>query len=120
MCELFGVTADKRININAYLHKFFRHSKVQPDGWGLALFDDGISIEKEPVKASESKYLENRLQGKIQSGRMMAHIRRATMGEVNFNNTHPFTAVDESGRRWVLVHTGTGTVSVFPERKYRQ
>ena len=50
MCELFGVTADKKINVNAYLQSFFRHSKVQPDGWGLALFDDNnISIEKEPV-----------------------------------------------------------------------
>ena len=107
MCELFGITADKKINVNSYLHQFFRHSKVQPDGWGLALLDDGISIEKEPVKASESKYLGNRLQGKIQSARMMAHIRRATMGEVNFNNTHPFTALDESGRRWVFVHNGT-------------
>ena len=108
MCELFGVTADKKINVNTYLQKFFRHSKVQPDGWGLALFADGcVSIEKEPVKASKSKYLEHRLQGKIQSARMMAHIRRATMGEVNFNNTHPFSAIDESGRRWVLVHNGT-------------
>ena len=108
MCELFGVTADKKINVNAYLQSFFRHSKVQPDGWGLALFDDNnISIEKEPVKASTSKYLEHRLQGKIQTAKMMAHIRRATMGEVNFNNTHPFSAIDESGRRWVLVHNGT-------------
>ena len=108
MCELFGVTADKKINVNAYLQSFFRHSMVQPDGWGLALFDDNnISIEKEPVKASTSKYLEHRLQGKIQTAKMMAHIRRATMGEVNFNNTHPFSAIDESGRRWVLVHNGT-------------
>ena len=59
------------------------------------------------MKASKSKYLEHRLQGKIQSARMMAHIRRATMGEVNFNNTHPFSGIDESGRRWVFVHNGT-------------
>jgi len=108
MCELFGVSANRKINVNSYLHKFFRHSKVQPDGWGLALFDDGnITVEKEPVKASKSKYLEHRLEGKIQSARMMAHIRRATMGEVSYNNTHPFTAFDESGRRWVMVHNGT-------------
>jgi glutamine amidotransferase len=108
MCELFGVSANRKINVNSYLHKFFRHSKVQPDGWGLALFDDGsISVEKEPVKASTSQYLEHRLQGKIQSAKMMAHIRKATMGQVSFNNTHPFTEFDESGRRWVLVHNGT-------------
>ena len=108
MCELFGVSSGPKININSYLIKFFRHSNVQPDGWGMALLDEGnVAIEKEPVKANESMYLKNRLEGKIQTSRMMAHIRRATKGEVAFDNTHPFTARDESGRQWVMVHNGT-------------
>jgi glutamine amidotransferase len=37
----------------------------------------------------------------------MAHIRKATMGEVSFSNTHPFIKRDDSGRTWVLVHNGT-------------
>ena len=91
MCMLFGVTADKRIVVNDYLTTFFSHSEKHKNGWGLALLDDGlVSVEKEPVKARDSQYLRNRLTGKIKTSRMLAHIRRATMGEVNFCNTHPF------------------------------
>lgn len=108
MCELFGITSKNKIRAEEYLRRFFKHSSVQPDGWGLAFLDDGnISVEKEPVKASESAYLKSRLSGKIYTGRMIAHIRKATMGEVSFDNTHPFYGRDESGRPWVLVHNGT-------------
>ena len=72
------------------------------------MLDDGsVSVEKEPVRASDSQYLRNRLTGKIKTSRMLAHIRRATMGEVNFCNTHPFYKKDVSGRVWVLAHNGT-------------
>ena len=37
----------------------------------------------------------------------MAHIRRATIGHVEYENTHPFVRKDESGRKWVLMHNGT-------------
>lgn len=108
MCELFGISTKREIEANDYLKRFFRHSRVQPDGWGLAILDNGnVSIEKEPLKASESQYLKNRLNGRIYTKRMMAHIRKATMGDVNFNNTHPFCGRDESGRQWVMVHNGT-------------
>ena len=108
MCELFGVTANRRVKINDLLRKFFEHSVEHRNGWGLAFLDDNsVSIEKEPVRASDSLYLRNRLTGRIETARFMAHIRRATVGEVSFNNTHPFSKKDESGRTWVLVHNGT-------------
>ena len=108
MCELFGVTSDRKVELNKLLRLFFEHSSEHPNGWGLAFFDDGnISIEREPVKASDSHYLKNRLTGEILSSRMMAHIRRATIGEISFNNTHPFTGRDDTGRQWVLMHNGT-------------
>ncbi|MBR6223924.1 MAG: class II glutamine amidotransferase [Lachnospiraceae bacterium] len=108
MCELFGVTANRRVNINELLGMFFSHSVEHRNGWGLAFLDDAsVSIEKEPVRASDSFYLRNRLTGRIETARCMAHIRKATMGEVSFNNTHPFSRRDEAGRCWVLVHNGT-------------
>ena len=108
MCELFGITANRKIKINNLLKRFFEHSIEHRNGWGLAMLDDNsISIEKEPVKASDSLYLKNRLTGRLETARCMAHIRRATVGEVSFSNTHPFTKRDESGRAWVLVHNGT-------------
>ena len=108
MCMLFGVTADKKMLVNDYLTTFFSHSEIHRNGWGLALLDDGlVSVEKEPVKASDSQYLRNRMTGRIESSRMFAHIRRATIGEVSFCNTHPFYAKDSTGRVWVLMHNGT-------------
>ena len=108
MCELFGVTANRKIKINELLKRFFEHSAENRNGWGLALLDDNsVSIEKEPVRADYSLYLKNRLTGKIETSRCMAHIRKATVGDESFSNTHPFIKRDESGRTWVLVHNGT-------------
>ena len=36
-----------------------------------------------------------------------AHIRYATIGNVEYRNCHPFTAKDQSGRQWTLVHNVT-------------
>ena len=92
MCELFGITANRRVKINDFLKRFFEHSKEHRNGWGLAFLDDNsVSIEKEPAKASDSLYLKNRLTGRIETSRCMAHIRRATVGDVSFSNTHPFS-----------------------------
>lgn len=108
MCELFGVSADRKIRVNEYLDVFFKHSVEHHNGWGLALLDDGVvSIEKEPIRAVDSRYLKNRLTGNIMTSRCMAHIRKATVGDVSFGNTHPFVLNDLSGKRWVLVHNGT-------------
>ena len=108
MCELFGVTANRKIQINDLLKIFFNHSVEHRNGWGLAFLDDySVSIEKEPIRAKDSLYLRNRLTGKIKTGRFMAHIRKATVGDISFDNTHPFIKRDEAGRTWVLVHNGT-------------
>ena len=108
MCELFGVSSDRKIRINDYLNTFYKRSVEHHNGWGLALLDDGIvSIEKEPVRAVDSQYLKNRLTGSILTSRCMAHIRKATIGDVSFCKTHPFAMNDNAGRKWVLVHNGT-------------
>lgn len=108
MCELFGVTANRRIKINGLLKTFFEHSVEHRNGWGMAILDDGsVSVEKEPVRAIDSSYLKSRLNGKIETARFMAHIRRATVGDVDFDNTHPFIKRDEAGRIWAFVHNGT-------------
>ena len=108
MCELFGVSSDRKVRINDYLNTFYKRSVEHHNGWGLALLDDGIvSIEKEPVRAVDSRYLKNRLTVSILTSLCMAHIRKATIGDVSFCNTHPFALNDRTGRKWVLVHNGT-------------
>ena len=52
-------------------------------------------------------YLKNKLNSNIETAKCIAHIRKATIGEVSVNNAHPFERYDDSGRRWVLAHNGT-------------
>lgn len=107
MCEIFGITANREIQANSMLKEFFSHSREHQNGWGIATFDGfSVSVEREPIQASKSVYLKNRLTGDIMSSKMMAHIRRATTGFAEYNNTHPFVARDGSGRSWTLVHNG--------------
>ncbi|MBE5969772.1 MAG: class II glutamine amidotransferase [Lachnospiraceae bacterium] len=108
MCELFGISAKRPIKTNEYLSEFFGRSKQHPDGWGLAVFrGHSVSLEKEPIMASKSAYLRGRLLYDIEAGNLIAHIRLATIGDMNYSNCHPFVWDDESGRSWTLVHNGT-------------
>ena len=108
MCELFGVTSDKKILVNEYLKKFFGHSNEHPSGWGLSVLDEtNPSIIKEAIKAENSNLLKGVLEKPLKSSKLVAHIRRATIGHVEYKNSHPFSRVDASGREWIFVHNGT-------------
>lgn len=108
MCELFGVSASRPVPVNALLQEFFSHSDKHPNGWGLATFHGGgASIEKEPVQASKSGYLKERLQHRMEAASLLAHIRFATIGNMEYRNCHPFVKRDGSGRCWTLIHNGT-------------
>ena len=108
MCELFGVSSAKRVRVNDLLREFFSHSEKHPNGWGLATFHGGAaSIEKEPIQASRSVYLKERLSHRMDVDTLLAHIRLATIGNMEYVNSHPFVKQDTSGRRWTLVHNGT-------------
>lgn len=109
MCEIFGVCAKNCYAINDYLKEFFSHSVKHPHGWGLACMGDEneVMIEKEPLQASKSLYLKERLRAPIKVSHALAHIRYATIGNLEYLNCHPYIQKDNGGRRWTLVHNGT-------------
>ncbi len=108
MCEIFGFSSSKDEELNDYLKTFFSHCEEHPHGWGLAILDsDKFQIRKEPVKARSSVMLGNILLNPIVCKNMLAHIRLATIGNLEFYNCHPFVKKDNSGRRWTLIHNGT-------------
>ena len=108
MCELFSLNAHEKIRINEYLQVFISHSNEHRNGWGLAFLDDApCQIKKEAVKALDSVFLRERLQEDILVSKCIGHIRKATIGDVNDLNSHPFTRLDVTGRQWVLAHNGT-------------
>ena len=108
MCELLGLSANKRIRINNELQTFFSHSVEHMNGWGLAILDaEPVFACKGADRALDSAYLKDLLENGIDTSRCIAHIRRATIGEINVKNSHPFSKADASGRRWILAHNGT-------------
>lgn len=108
MCELFGVSSGQKVPVNGLLREFFSHSVKHPNGWGIATYDHGFpSIEKEPIQANKSAYLKERLSHKLEASTLLAHIRFATMGSMEYANCHPFLKRDAGGRCWVLIHNGT-------------
>lgn len=109
MCELFGIISNnKELGVNTYIKEFFTHSDKHPHGWGLACMDGSdVFIEKEPIRASKSHYLKHRLHGPLEGRVLFAHIRYATIGNVEYTNCHPFTKKDNEGRRWTFIHNGT-------------
>lgn len=108
MCELFGVSSAEKLEVNDLLRKFFSHGVDHPHGWGMAFFyGNAVSLEKQPEPSYASRYLKQRLQARIHTASMIAHIRLATKGVMEYINTHPFVMRDNSGRTWTLAHNGT-------------
>ena len=108
MCELFGVSSKKKLLLNDLLREFFSHGVEHPHGWGMAFFyGNAESLEKQPENSCKSDYLKQRLQAKIEADNMIAHIRLATRGNLEYENTHPFVMRDNQERVWTLAHNGT-------------
>lgn len=108
MCELFGVNTPRKIQLNHLLDVFFSHGDKHPHGWGMAFFENGaVQMEKQAVASTKSARLREYRNHRIMADRMIAHIRLATKGNMEYENCHPFTRKDGTGRTWTLAHNGT-------------
>jgi glutamine amidotransferase len=76
-------------------------SRKHSDGWGLAYYiADSPHVIKSVMPAAKD-HIFQRLSGVVASETVLAHLRKATVGEVNILNAHPF----QFGR-WVFAHNG--------------
>lgn len=108
MCELFGLSSINQVLCNEMLRDFYGHGVDNPHGWGLAIFyGNAVSLEKEPVDSTKSLYLKHRLTEDIMAENLIAHIRKASKGGIEYCNSHPFIKRDDEGRGWTLAHNGT-------------
>ncbi|MDR0885418.1 MAG: class II glutamine amidotransferase [Clostridiales Family XIII bacterium] len=109
MCQLFAVTASEQIQINTELSTFIEGSHIHKHGWGSAVIDDSghVHIKRETIPAYESAYLRHLLERPVMTKNAMYHIRYATVGSIDANNTHPITELDMTGRQWTMIHNGT-------------
>ena len=79
-----------------------------PDGWGLAFYpDNSVQVFKESKIAIESQ-LSNFLRDyeQMQSRVFVAHVRKASSGNLSHSNTHPFSR-ESNGKEYVFAHNGT-------------
>ncbi|MCD6513299.1 MAG: class II glutamine amidotransferase [Candidatus Odinarchaeota archaeon] len=107
MCRLFGLIANKPVNI---YFSFFQAkesvkklSETNPHGWGMGWYDENktAKIYKEPLPLYSSKksieIVEN-----VHSKIIIAHVRYATCGKPKYENTHPFKY-----DKWIFAHNGS-------------
>ena len=94
MCRLFGLIANKEVNIEfSFLNAdlpFKNLSKGNPHGWGIGYYkNDFAIIQKQPIPAVQSKKFQE-IARNINSEMFISHVRYSTQGEKTLENTHPF------------------------------
>lgn len=109
MCELLGMSANVPTDITFSMAGFLRRGgETGPhrDGWGVAFYEnEGYREFRDPHPSIESPVARLMLEYPIKSRIVISHIRQANVGEVNLNNTHPFSR-ELWGRYWCYAHNG--------------
>jgi len=105
MCRLFGFRSVIQSQVHRSLldadNALGAQSSDHPDGWGVAFYVDGTPhITRSPATAVDDK-LFHRVSGIVASETVLAHVRRATNGELSVLNCHPF----QYGK-WIMAHNG--------------
>ncbi|HLO86927.1 MAG TPA: class II glutamine amidotransferase [Nostocaceae cyanobacterium] len=109
MCQLLGMNCNVPTDICFSFEGFSaRGGKTDhhSDGWGIAFFEGKgcrIFLDSKPSITSPVADLVRRYP--IRSTHVIAHIRKATQGEVSLENCHPFRR-ELWGRYWVFAHNG--------------
>ena len=115
MCQLLGMNSRLPASLTVSFAGFAQRgggTGHHADGWGIAFFEsDGTApgkgvrcfIDKESaVKSPMAQMLR---EFPILSHNVVAHVRKATVGAVKLENSHPFVR-ELWGRYWVFAHNG--------------
>ncbi len=110
MCELLGMSSNHRTTINLSLTTLAQRGenpKLHGDGWGVAFYEgNDVRLIKDSGEAKNSQWVELIKAQEIHSHDVIAHIRKSTIGEVSYRNTHPFIR-ELCGRVHTFAHNGT-------------
>jgi len=108
MCEILALNFNQAVTPTFSFDNFMVRSARQPHGWGMAWYNGpDAQIVKAPEQASLSSTARWLQQSQnVKSDIILSHLRYATHGELNTENTHPFDK--QFGRkRWTFIHNGT-------------
>ncbi len=79
-----------------------RRAPAEPLGWGLGFYQAGeILLRRRPIDDRDEIDLTEAAED-IRTDVLIGHVRRASVGALRTENTHPFRY-----RSWVFAHTGT-------------
>lgn len=108
MCQLLGMNCNKPATLQFSLEGFVRRggdTDEHRDGWGIGYFDtEGARVVRDASPAATSTTCRHCGQT-FRSRNIIAHIRKATQGEIRLENCHPFHA-RLWGRDWLFAHNG--------------
>jgi predicted glutamine amidotransferase len=109
MCQLLGMNCNVPTDICFSFTGFQARGGLTDhhrDGWGIAFFEGrGARVFLDPQPSIHSPVAELVRQYPIRSLNVIAHIRKATQGEVRLENTHPFQR-ELWGQYWIFAHNG--------------
>ncbi|KGQ27039.1 glutamine amidotransferase [Gallibacterium anatis CCM5995] len=112
MCQLLGMNCNTPTDIVFSFEGFRRRAGItdcHSDGFGIAFFEGkGVRVFRDDKPCSSSPIADCVKQYHIKSLNVIAHIRKATQGNVNLENTHPFMR-EIWGENWVFAHNGNLT-----------
>ncbi|NBI13942.1 class II glutamine amidotransferase [[Haemophilus] felis] len=120
MCQLLGMNCNTPTDIVFSFEGFRRRAGLtdcHSDGFGITFFEGkGVRVFRDNQAAHFSPIADCVKQYHIKSFNVIAHIRKATQGEVNIENTHPFIR-ELWGENWVFAHNGN--LNSLPTSEYR-
>jgi glutamine amidotransferase len=106
MCRLFG--CHSRV-AGPVTHELFHaanalrvQSKEHPDGWGLGWYENGAPRVVRGLTPAHGDAVFEKLSHFVSARTVVAHVRKASVGAIAMDNTHPF----QRGP-WLFAHNGT-------------
>ena len=106
MCRLFG---SRTRSPSGASHELFHganalrvQSREHPDGWGLGWYEDGTPRVVRSLTPAHGDQDFEKLSQFVTAQTVVAHVRKASIGRICEENTHPF----QRGR-WLFAHNGT-------------
>ncbi len=112
MCRLFGFRSTEHLSTHHTLrfaeNALAKQSTKHPDGWGIGYYlDDQPHVCKRAAAAFQD-FEYARISDVVSSPTVIAHVRKATVGELSEHNSHPFRF-----KRWLGAHNGH--IEAFPQ-----
>jgi predicted glutamine amidotransferase len=115
MCQLLGMNSYLPASLNVSFTGFTRRggeTDHHSDGWGVTFFESnsatpgrGVRHFVDKTSAIHSPIAHMLKSYPIKSHNVVAHVRKATVGDVSLENCHPFVR-ELWGRYWVFAHNG--------------